>query len=168
MDIIVSESMNANDADIERLSHHNQAVINSISLDAEAFTHPAPAYQILAGQGNEHAQRILNLVDTTQSMQRAKDVITTMPPRADDDVNYGTGESADFFGDASEEGILDIGGEVSPSSRSGMPSWAFSKQCDEHYFKTILIHLISQTHSALQSTTNASTKKLLQTHLASL
>ena len=42
-------------------------------------------------------------------MQRAKDAITAMPPRADDDVDYGTGESADFFGDASEEGSLDIG-----------------------------------------------------------
>ena len=91
-----------------------------------------------------------------------------MPSRADDDDDYGTGESADFFGDASEEGSLDIGEEVGPSSRSGMPSWAFSKQYDEHYFKTTLIQLINQTHSALQTTTNASTKKLLQAHLASL
>ena len=49
-----------------------------------------------------------------------------------------------------------------------MPSWAFSKQCDEHYFKTTLIQLINQTYSALQTTTNASTKKLLQAHLTSM
>ena len=49
LDIIVSESMNANDADRERLSQHDQADIDSISLDAEAFTHPVPAYQLLAG-----------------------------------------------------------------------------------------------------------------------
>ena len=49
-----------------------------------------------------------------------------------------------------------------------MPSWAFSKQCDEHYFKTTLIQLINQTNYALQTTTNSSTKKLLQAHLASL
>ncbi|KAL8113421.1 hypothetical protein AgCh_020652 [Apium graveolens] len=67
----------------------------------------------------------------------------------------------------SEEEPLDIGGEVGSSSRSGMPSWAFSKYCDEHYFKTILIQLINQTNSALQTTTNAN-KKLLQANLASL
>ena len=113
---------------------------------------------------------MLNLVHTTQSMQRAKDAITTLPSTAGD-IDYETGGSEDFFGgeDAeSEEGPLDRGGEVVLSSRSGMPSWAFSKKCDEHHFKTTLIQLISQTQSALQTTTNASTKKLLQAHLASL
>ncbi|KAL8148766.1 hypothetical protein AgCh_005941 [Apium graveolens] len=49
-----------------------------------------------------------------------------------------------------------------------MPSLAFSKKCDEHHFKTTLIQLISRTQSTLQSSKNASTKKLLQAHLASL
>ena len=122
MDIIASKSMNINDADIERLSQYPQAVIGSISLDAEALTHPVPAYQILAGQGNENAERMLNLVHTTQSMQRAKDAITAMPPKGDDDVDYGTGESADFFGDASaSEEIMNIGGEVGTDSRYVLP-----------------------------------------------
>ena len=75
---------------------------------------------------------MLNLVHNTQSMQRVKDVITAMPPRADDEVDYGTGESADFFGDDGDdsEELMDIGGETDTSSRFGLPSWAFSKDCD--------------------------------------
>ncbi|KAL8104610.1 hypothetical protein AgCh_028723 [Apium graveolens] len=170
MDVILSESMNVQDADREGLSQHPKAFIDSTSLDAEAFTHPVPAYQLLAEHGNDNAERMLNLVHTTQSMMRAKDAITALPSTAGD-VNYETGGSADFFDDGSgdsEDEAMDIGGEVGSSSRSGMPSWAFSKHCDEHYFKTTLIQLINQTNTALQTTTNASIKKLLQAHLASL
>ena len=168
MDTIASESMDVNYADKEKLLQHDQAVIDSISLDAETFTHPVPAYQILVGQGNDNAERMPNLVHTTQSMQRAKDVITATPSTAGDDIDYEAGRSEEFFSDDSEEESLDIGGKVGSSSRSGMPSWAFLKECDEHHFKTTLIQLISQTQYALQSTTNASTKKLLQAHFASL
>ena len=42
--------MNINEADIEELSQHSQAVIDSTYLDAETFTHHVPAYQLLAGQ----------------------------------------------------------------------------------------------------------------------
>ena len=121
-------------------------------MDAETFTHLVPAYQILAGQGNEEAERILNLVHTTQSMQREKDAITSMPPRADDEVDYGTGESADFFGDDGDDSkeLMDIGGEACTSSRSGMPSWAFSKDCDIQHFKTTLIHQIQDTHNVFK------------------
>ena len=100
----------------------------------------------------------------------AKDAITALPSTTGD-VDYETGGSADFFGDGSgdsEDEAMDIGGEVGSSSRSGMPSWAFSKHCDEHYFKTTLIQLINQTNTALQTTSNVSTKNLLQEHLASL
>ncbi|KAL8089554.1 hypothetical protein AgCh_039139 [Apium graveolens] len=113
---------------------------------------------------------MLNLVHTTQSMLRAKDSITDFPSTAGD-VDNETGGSADFFGNGSgdsEDEVMDIEGEVGSSSRSGMPSWAFSKHCNEHYFKTTLIQLINQTNTALQTTINASTKKLLQAHLASL
>ena len=55
MDVIASESMNVQDADREGLSQHPKAVIDSTSLDAEIFTHPVPAYQLLAEQGNDNA-----------------------------------------------------------------------------------------------------------------
>ncbi|MDV3191821.1 MAG: hypothetical protein Q8841_02660, partial [Candidatus Phytoplasma australasiaticum] len=145
----------------EGLSQQPQAVIDSTSVDDEAFTHPVPSYQLLAEQGNDNAERMLNLVHTTQSMVRAKDAITTLPSTAGD-VDYETSGSTDFFGDEggdSEEEPLDIRGEVGSSSRSGMPSWAFSKHCDEHYFKTTLIQLINQTSSALQTTNRFSIDK---------
>ena len=63
---IASESMIAKDADKERLYQQiTEADVTPSSLDAEAFTHPNPAYQVLAGQGNEEAERSLNLVHTT-------------------------------------------------------------------------------------------------------
>ena len=60
MDVISSESMNVLDADREELSQHPKVVIDSTSLDAEAFTHPVPAYQLVAKQGNDNAERMLN------------------------------------------------------------------------------------------------------------
>ena len=44
MDVIASESMNIHDVDREGLSQQPKAVIDSTSLDAEAFTHPIPSY----------------------------------------------------------------------------------------------------------------------------
>ena len=135
MDVIASESMNVQDADKEWLSQHPKVVIDSTSLDAEAFTHPIPAYQLIAEQGNDNTESMLNPVHTTHSMMRAKDAITALPSIVSD-VDYETGGSADFFGDGSgdsEDEAMDIGGEVGSSSRSGMPSWEFSKHCDEHY-----------------------------------
>ncbi|KAL8117723.1 hypothetical protein AgCh_015556 [Apium graveolens] len=118
MKTIASESMNVSDADKEKLFQQEyQAVIDSISLDVEIFTHPITAYQFLAGQGNEEAEKLLNLVHTTASMQRAKDVITSMPPTASDDIDYEIGDSEDIFGDEydDEEEFMDTGGEAGPS-----------------------------------------------------
>ena len=66
METIASDLMNVSDAERKRLFlQEYQAVIVTISLDAETFTHPVTAYQTLAVQGNEEAERILNLVHTT-------------------------------------------------------------------------------------------------------
>lgn len=113
---------------------------------------------------------MLNLVHTTTSMQRAKDAITAMPTKADDDVDYPSGGSEDFFGDEDDddEGLTDIGGEAGPSSNSNIPSWVFSKECDEQHFKSTLFQIIQQTQTAHNASTNANTKKLLQAHLNSL
>ncbi|KAL8148041.1 hypothetical protein AgCh_005398 [Apium graveolens] len=85
----------------------------------EAFTHPVPAYQVLSEQDNVAAERILYLVHTTASMQRAKDAITAMPPTTGDDFDYLTVDSEDIFGDEDDDvgDFIHIGGEAGPSSR---------------------------------------------------
>ncbi|KAL8104377.1 hypothetical protein AgCh_028547 [Apium graveolens] len=69
-------------------------------------------------QGNEEAERILNLVHSTASMLRAKDAIKSLPPIAGDDFKY---DSSDSFGDASnredtDKASMNLGGAVGPSS----------------------------------------------------
>ncbi|KAL8115019.1 hypothetical protein AgCh_021735 [Apium graveolens] len=81
---------------------------------------------------------MLNLGHTTASMQRVKDAITAMPPKAGDDVDYETGEFEEFFGDedGDDEEFMDIGGEAGPSSRSNIPPWhqeAFYKHTSTLY-----------------------------------
>ncbi|KAL8104390.1 hypothetical protein AgCh_028555 [Apium graveolens] len=76
-----------------------QVVIDSISLDAETFTHPVPAYQTLAGQDNEDAERMLNLLHTTTSLQRENDAITAMPSTTGNDPEL----AEDSFGDDGED-----------------------------------------------------------------
>ena len=95
VDVFASELMNVHDADREGLSQQPQAVIDSTSLDVETFTHPVPAYQLLAEQGNDNVERMLNLVHTIQSMLRAKDAIRALPSTAGD-VDYETGGSEEF------------------------------------------------------------------------
>ena len=137
--------MNVSDIERERpFQQEYQTVIDFISLDAETFTHLVPVYQTLAGHGNEDVERMLNLVHTTTSIQRAKNAITAMPPIVGDDIDYRTGGSEDLFGDEDddERDSIDIGGDVGPSSRFSMPSWAFSKECDEQHFKSTLFYII--------------------------
>ena len=80
--------MNVDEAEKEKLFQQDyQAVIDSISLDADTFTHPMTAYQLLAAQGNEGAERMLNLVHTSESMLKAKDALSKMPHIAKGDVS---------------------------------------------------------------------------------
>ena len=66
---IANESMIVDDADKERqFQQHYRAEIDNISLDADTFTHPVSAYQLLATQGNEEAEKTLNLVHTSESL----------------------------------------------------------------------------------------------------
>ncbi|MGI4673542.1 hypothetical protein ACR2XN_29185, partial [Klebsiella pneumoniae] len=46
---------------------------------AETFTHHVPAYQILAGQSNQEAERSLGLVYTEHSILKAKEAINALP-----------------------------------------------------------------------------------------
>ncbi|KAK1395309.1 hypothetical protein POM88_014365 [Heracleum sosnowskyi] len=76
-----------------------QQTLDSISLDPETFTHPVSAYQILAQQGNVEAERSLQLIHTTASMQRAKDALTNLPPGAEASGDFDFSDNEDSFGD---------------------------------------------------------------------
>ena len=72
--------MDVNDVEKERLFQQDyRAVIDSITLDANTFTHPVSAHQILAEQGNVEAEKTLNLVHTSESMLRDKAAVNQMP-----------------------------------------------------------------------------------------
>lgn len=92
---IASESMEVSEAEREEdFQKFYKDTISQISLDAETFTHPEPAYQVLAAQGNMKAGRLLNLVQT-ESMLRAKDAITKLPPVDEVDSDFGEYSESD-------------------------------------------------------------------------
>ncbi|KAK1383944.1 hypothetical protein POM88_021679 [Heracleum sosnowskyi] len=81
------------------IQEHYQQTLDSISLDPETFTHPVPAYQITAQQGNVEAERSLHLIHTTASMQRAKDALTNLSPGAAASGDFDLSDDEDSFGD---------------------------------------------------------------------
>ena len=101
---IASELKDVDEAEKERLYQQAyQAETDSISLDADTFTHPVSAYQMLAVQGNEGAERMINSVHTSESMLKAKDAINKLPSIADN--------VSEEFGDDSEDGEDILGDE---------------------------------------------------------
>lgn len=52
------------------------------------FTQFRPAYQLVAEHSNGQAEKALNLVHTTESLMRAKNVISQLPPGVGDDLEY--------------------------------------------------------------------------------
>ena len=49
-----------------------QHELDNISREPHEFTHPVPAYQVLAIQSNQEAEKTLGLVHTEQSFRNAK------------------------------------------------------------------------------------------------
>ncbi|KAK1385868.1 hypothetical protein POM88_023603 [Heracleum sosnowskyi] len=97
---IASELMEVSEGERElTFQEHYQQTLDSISLDPETFTHPVPAYQVMAQQGNVEAERSLNLIHTTTSMQRAKDALTNLPPGAAESGDFDFSDDEDSFGD---------------------------------------------------------------------
>ncbi|KAK1388301.1 hypothetical protein POM88_016479 [Heracleum sosnowskyi] len=97
---IASELMEVSEGERElTFQEHYQQTLDSISLDPETFTHPVPAYQVMAQQGNVDAERSLNLIHTIESMQRAKDALTNLPPRAAASGDFEFSDDEDSFGD---------------------------------------------------------------------
>ncbi|KAK1355815.1 hypothetical protein POM88_049071 [Heracleum sosnowskyi] len=97
---IASELMEVSEGERElTFQEHYQQTLDSISLDPETFTHPVPAYQVMAQQGNVEAERSLNLIHTTASMQRAKDALTNLPPGAAASGDFEFSDDEDSYGD---------------------------------------------------------------------
>ncbi|KAK1381169.1 hypothetical protein POM88_027913 [Heracleum sosnowskyi] len=93
---IANELMEVHEGERElTFQEHYQQTLDSISLDPETFTHPVPAYQIMAQQGNVEAERSFNLIHTTASMQRAKDAMTNLSPgaAASDEFDFSDNDS---------------------------------------------------------------------------
>ncbi|KAK1355602.1 hypothetical protein POM88_048858 [Heracleum sosnowskyi] len=97
---IANELMEVSEGERElTFQEHYQQTLDSISLDPETFTHPVPAYQVMAQQGNVEAERSLNLIHTTASMQRAKDALTNLPPGAAASGDFEFSDDEDSYGD---------------------------------------------------------------------
>ena len=46
--------------------------LDAISREPQEFTHPLPAYQVLASQSSQQGQQTLGLVQTEQSLRNTK------------------------------------------------------------------------------------------------
>ncbi|KAL8120302.1 hypothetical protein AgCh_017460 [Apium graveolens] len=157
--------MIVDDAKKERqFQQHYKAVIDNISLDADTFTRPVSVYQLLATQGNEEAEKTLNLVHTSESLQRDKVAVNLMPsiagePSEEFGVNINDNDSISF------DGRMNLGGDEGPSSIPDLPEWALTKESTPGQFNVSLVKQIMSIQKAIQNTSNAGTKALLQAHL---
>ncbi|XP_074351383.1 uncharacterized protein LOC141690484 [Apium graveolens] len=114
------------------------------------------------------AEKILNLVHTTESMHRANDAITAMLSITGNDFTYPSGGSKEFGDEDDEDDFMHTWGDTRTSLITNTSSWMFSKDCDTHHFKSTLFNLIQQTQKAIQATLDVNPKSLLQEHLESL
>ena len=76
-----------------------QQDLNAISREPQEFTHPLPAYQVLASQSNHQAEQTLGLVHIEQSLRNAKasmaSATTSAAPTSDSKEKDNTGEETD-------------------------------------------------------------------------
>ncbi|KAK1404040.1 hypothetical protein POM88_003645 [Heracleum sosnowskyi] len=142
---IASDLMDVNETERERLAQLDyQNELSQINLNAETFTHPEPAYQVLDGQGNVEVWRMLNLVHNTESMLRAKDAITNLPPGAGEDFEY-EGENSESE-NGEDMGSYDVEGEdAGPSTLEGILDWLFSSNFTQ---KDVNMELLKQYQQA--------------------
>ena len=104
---------------------------------------------------------MLNLVHTTQTLQRANDAITAMPSNIGSDLELDETSLGDDGGN-DEEDNMDIGGDAD------VPTWMLIKECSYSHLQSTLFKLIHDTQAAIQASSNASAKKLLTVHLEAL
>ena len=76
-----------------------QQDLDAISREPQEFTHPLPAYQVLASQSNQQAEQTLGLVHTEQSLRNAKasmaSASTSAAPTSDSEERDNTEEETD-------------------------------------------------------------------------
>ena len=126
-----------------------------ISLDAETFTHPVSAYQVLAEQGNEETERLLNLVHTTESMQRAKEALAHLSQGAGDDFEYAEDTSSD-----------DQGAGPSTHAAGPLPSWLTATASFPAFQDTLVSQFQAADRELLNASANA--RGVYQAQVASL
>ena len=137
-------------------------------MEADTFTHPVSAYQFLAGQGNEDAERTLHLVHTTESMMRDKAAVNRMPDVSKQPSEEFEDDSDGDEIDSLEEAARNLGGDEGPSSLPELPDWALARDSNPNLFGVSVITQIKTIQRALMVTTNPGTKALLQAQLDSL
>ena len=77
-----------------------QQDLDAISREPQEFTHPLPAYKVLASQSNQQAEQTLGLVHTEQSLRNAK---ASMASASTSAAPNSESEERDNFEDESDE-----------------------------------------------------------------
>ena len=76
-----------------------QQYLEAISREPQEFTHPLPAYHVLASQSNKQAEQTLGLVHTEQSLRNEKASVasatTSAAPTSDSDERDNSEEETD-------------------------------------------------------------------------
>ena len=76
-----------------------QQDLDVISREPQEFTHPLPAYQVLASQSNQQAKQTLGLVHTEQSLRNAKasmaSTSTSTAPNSESEERYNSEDESD-------------------------------------------------------------------------
>lgn len=116
-----------------------QNALDSIDLGADTFTHPDPAIQILAGQGNVEAEKALDLVHTTESMLRAKDALTRLPQLSDYAFVYPDTLSGDATDDKDDVATDEEQLVAEPLEPGALPNWLLTKTYSEIHPAGVLV-----------------------------
>ncbi|KAK1383977.1 hypothetical protein POM88_021712 [Heracleum sosnowskyi] len=162
---IANELMEVHEGERElTFQEHYQQTLDSISLDPETFTHPVPAYQIMAQQGNVEAERSFNLIHTTASMQRAKDDLTNLSPGAAASSDFDFSDDDDSFGDNLQVAITSqTGTSVVPPT----PNWLSQDMHGRINLDTAITWQYNEAYLAHESA-NANDKKFYKAIMDSL
>ncbi|KAL8119380.1 hypothetical protein AgCh_016774 [Apium graveolens] len=112
----LSERLGCSPTKGEEMSEPILAISSGLAKVSEGSpTLDGEAYQTLAGQGNEEAEKMFNLVHTNASLQRANDAITAIPSTTNSDFELADDSFGDAGGDDKEDS-MSIGGDADISS----------------------------------------------------
>jgi len=113
------------------------------------------------------AEQTLNLVHTSESLQRDKVAVNRMPSQAGEpSEEFGVNSNDDDY--VSLDRSMNLGGDEGPSSVLNLLGWAWIKEFTSGQFDVSLVKQVMAIQKALQETSYAGTKAILQAHLDSL